>query len=320
MIIAVDGGTTNTRLTLVNDGKVVDRIKCRVGVRNALRSGRGTLAEAVRLGIDELLGRNKLSVHDIRLAAFSGMIGSENGLYAIEHITAPAGIDELRRGTVQIQLPGIADLPFLFIPGVKTFTDPLEKPLGELDIMRGEETELMGILSSLNISEPLTVLLPGSHMKIVDIDASGRITAFRTSLSGELIRAAAENTILSQSLGDVYPTHADENYLRQGYEYAERRGINEALFKIRVQANFIKKADAAQLYAFLMGAILRDDVRSVLDSGAETIVVGGSDPFRSALAELIGERAGRLIVLSDESAEQASALGAELICRDLTLE
>lgn len=319
MIIAVDGGTTNTRLTLVNDRRAVDRIKCRVGVRDAIRSGQGTLIEAVRDGIGELLGRNRLTVRDIRLAAFSGMIGSENGLYAIEHITAPAGIDELRRGSVRIRLPGIVDLPFLFIPGVKTFTDPLEKPLGELDIMRGEETELMGILSSLNISEQLTVLLPGSHMKIVDIDKDGRITAFRTSLSGELIRAAAENTILSQSLGDVYPKRADEDYLRQGYEYAERRGINEALFKIRVQANFIKKADAAQLYAFLMGAILRDDVRSVLDSGAETIVVGGSDPFRSALAALIGERAGRLIVLSDELAEQASALGAGLICRDLTL-
>ena len=94
-----------------------------------------------------------------------------------------------------------------------------------------------------------------------------------------------------------------------------RHGITEALFKIRVHANFIRKADAKQLYSFLIGAILSDDIRSLSDRAQGTIVISGSEPFRSALASLLKERGGKLIVLPDELSEQASALGAELICK-----
>lgn len=120
MIIAVDGGTTNTRFALVEAGKVVDRIKCQIGVRDSINSGRQVLEKAVRDGISELLGRNSLEPRDIGFAAFSGMIGTENGIFSVSHIAAPAGIAEL---------------------------------------------------------------LPGSHMKIVETDAQGRIVSFRTTLS-----------------------------------------------------------------------------------------------------------------------------------------
>ena len=44
-------------------------------------------------------------------------------------------------------------------------------------------------------------------------------------------------------------------------------------------------------------------------------MISGSEPFRSALVSLLKERGGKLIVLPDELSEQASALGAELICK-----
>ena len=315
MIIAIDGGTTNTRFTLVEGGEVIDRIKYSIGVRDSIKNSRQVLERAVKDGISELLGKNSIHAGEISCAVFSGMIGSENGLYNVSHISAPAGAEELKRGAVRVSLPDITDIPTLFIPGVKTFTDPGEKPLSELDIMRGEETELIGILAGTGLCEPLTIVLPGSHMKIVNTDAAGKITSFRTTLSGELIRAAAENTILSQSLRGGYPERADERFLHMGYEYAKLHGVNEALFKIRVYANFIKNASPQQLYSFLIGAVLHDDIRSLSKSNSGKIVVSGSDPFRSAIASLLGESGGTIVVLSDRISEQASSIGAELIWR-----
>ena len=318
MIIAIDGGTTNTRFTLVEGGEVIDRIKYSIGVRDSIKNSRQVLERAVKDGISELLGKNSIHAGEISCAVFSGMIGSENGLYNVSHISAPVGAKELKRGAVRVSLPDITDIPMLFIPGVKTFTDPGEMPLSELDIMRGEETELIGILAGTGLCEPLTIVLPGSHMKIVNTDADGRITSFRTTLSGELIRATAENTILSQSLSGGYPESSndlDERFLHMGYEYAKLHGVNEALFKIRVYANFIKNASPQQLYSFLIGAVLHDDIRSLSKSNSGKIVVSGSDPFRSAIASLLGESGGTIVVLSDRISEQASSIGAELIWR-----
>lgn len=303
MIIAIDGGTTNTRLSLVSERKVLGRIKKRVGARN----GRDELSAAVREGISELLRQNDLSERDIHLAALSGMIGSESGLCNIPHITAPAGVDELSRAVVNKKLPDITSIPTFFIPGIKTFSDPEAEVLDALDIMRGEETELVGLLSQPCMDGKLTVLLPGSHMKIVEVE-NRRIIAFRTSISGELSRAAAENTILKQSIGDAFPKLADIEYLRRGFEYAELHGINEALFKVRVQANFIGRATGEQLYSFLLGAILRDDVRSISESRGR-VVIAGSEPFRSALGALLGD----VFLVPDETADNAAAIGAELI-------
>ncbi len=303
MIIAIDGGTTNTRLTLVDKGVILDRIKKKVGAR----SGGGELKTAVREGIAELFGKNPGAAGKVSKIVLSGMIGSESGLCEIPHIVAPAGVKELRKSLVTVKMPEVTELPLVFIPGVKTFSDPKEKPLSELDIMRGEETELCGIMSEIGARRAL-VLLPGSHMKIIETDSEGRIISFRTSISGELSRAAAENTILSRSIGGVFPASMDAEYLRNGFEYAKAHGIGEALFKVRVQGNFLG-VGPEKLYAFLLGAILRDDVRS-LPSGGNPVVIAGSEPFRSAFDRLIE---GEKIIIDDKISETAAAIGAEII-------
>ena len=309
MIIAIDGGTTNTRLTLIDSGRVIGRVKRRAGARDGDSRGNRALAEAVRGGIAELTESCGVSCGDIRLIALSGMIGSETGLVCVPHIVAPAGAKELRAAVSVRAMPEISPLPFAFIPGVKTFSDPKLSPLELMDVMRGEETELVGMLSRIGTGRRVTAVMPGSHMKLVELDGAGRICAFCTSLSGELSRAAAENTILRQSLGDVFPRAADEDYLRRGYDYACEHGVNEALFKVRIQANFVRAATPEQLYSFLMGAVLRDDVKAILASEGD-IVVAGSDPFRSALICLLD---GNAAAIDDELAENAAAIGAELI-------
>ena len=314
MIIAIDGGTTNTRLTLIENRRIIARVKRRVGARDSV-SGGDRLREAVKDGIRELLYTNKLDETEIQLVALSGMIGSENGLAAIPHVTSPAGLPELRRATIRMSFPDITSLPLFFIPGVKTFANG-ETDLSAMDIMRGEETEIVGILGLQSPKLPALIIMPGSHFKYVDIDSSGKIAGFRTTLSGELIRAAAENTILQSSLRGVYPASLDPDCLRDGYEYARCHGIGEALFKIRVSVNFIGDRTPEQLYAFLTGVLLKDDI-DFFSKSDNPVYIAGSNPHRDALYSLLQDKAADLARLCDHDAEFCSAIGAELICGEM---
>ncbi len=313
-ILAVDGGTTNTRLTLVEGTRATARLKIKVGVRDTVLTGSNRkLREAVRDGMTALLDGQGLTFADLSAVAASGMITSENGLFDLAHITSPAGADELARGAAAVELPDVCPLPIRFIPGVKTFSDPFAHDLSELDVMRGEEAELVGLTALCGVKPPFCAIMPGSHMKIAELDEKGRIASFRTSITGELSRAAAENTILAQSLGGVFPKTFDLACLRAGRDYAAAHGLGEALFKVRVQANFLKNASAEQLYAFLCGAVMRDDVTSIAATPSKTILIAGSDPFRSGYAALLEDAGKTPIVVSDETAEDAAAVGAAII-------
>jgi len=77
MIIAIDGGTTNTRLTLMDGGKIIKKYKLNVGARDK------SLAEAVRGGLAEVM------CPAVTRIAASGMITSDAGLFSLPHIAAP---------------------------------------------------------------------------------------------------------------------------------------------------------------------------------------------------------------------------------------
>jgi 2-dehydro-3-deoxygalactonokinase len=234
------------------------------------------------------------------------MITSDAGLYNLPHIPAPAGLDELRAGMVSVKLP-VCELPITFIPGVKLVRDGRM-----LDIMRGEETEVVGILQRLAL-DTCTLILPGSHMKCVHVE-NGRIVDFTTSMTGELSRAAAEHTILSRSIGDAFPRDPDVDFLRRGRELLTESGsMNAALFRIRVTAMGDPAITQDQLYAMLLGIVLSDDVRR-MKPGAP-ILVGGSNPFRAAYLTLLGDAGLQAEAISEDLAENAAAYGAWEICR-----
>ena len=105
--ITIDGGTTNTRLSLVINGQSIDRIKCSVGARD----GKAALETAVSDGITSLLENNGMSSSDITAVIASGMITSELGLVALEHTLTPAGMAELKQTMYPIVMPSICDIP-----------------------------------------------------------------------------------------------------------------------------------------------------------------------------------------------------------------
>lgn len=266
MYLLIDGGTTNTRV-IRSDGKHFSLCaSAHVGAGNNAH-----LAAFVR----KALAANG-SEGDIVLA--SGMIGSKLGLCEIPHLPTPAGISELHDGIRKVLLPEISPLAIHFIPGVKNASERLQNT----DVMRGEETELYGLCE--NAEADALYLLPGTHTKGIRTDETGRISDFCTYLSGELISALHKSTILGNSF--EFYEETDPDFLCQGYELCENAGINRALFKGRVLDTAFG-CSSKQVYSFLLGAVLHDEIKNLVAFGAKKYILGGKKELRDAEKRLL---------------------------------
>ena len=302
LYITIDGGTTNTRIALVRDRVIVDSIKLHVGARRGIEN-KELLVSEIKDAIERLLKNSDLLPSDVASILASGMITSEFGLCHLEHISAPAGIRELHDEIEKVRLPAISEIPFAFIRGVRIPCADFEK----LDVMRGEETELMGILNA-EWGDSIYIL-PGSHSKIIKVDARGRISDFSTMMTGEMISALSEGTILKDAV-DLELSEIDQDYLLMGYDFSAENGINKALFKVRILKNFCS-CNKVEAYSFFLGAVLCGEIKEIIESLAKTVVLGGRAQIKNAMAEILIKRDNKKIILLDEKTVDAStSLGA----------
>ncbi len=261
--------------------------------------GRDILVNSVREAITTLTDE----CADIKTVLASGMITSEFGLYKVDHIHAPAGIKELHDSICTVNLAGISDIPFSFIPGIILSGNNLS----QTDMMRGEETELVGLNNELEAN--CIYVLPGSHSKIIQLDSLGRICRFSTMLTGEMIYSLTENTIL-KSVVDLNQKETDNEYLIKGYEYCESSGINETLFKVRVLNN-VYNCSKKQIYSFFMGAVLHDEIKKICQLEVPKVIIGGKNQIKKATHTLITHYSDKnAICAPDESADNAASRGA----------
>ena len=297
--ITIDGGTTNTRLSLVRDRKVVRTVKLPFGAKAGI-DNRDSYRAAVRDAISEL--RGDVGGEGIYRILASGMITSEFGLCNLPHISAPAGIAELHAGMHETVLNDISDIPFVFIPGIRISGGDLR----HTDMMRGEEAELVGLTETPQGG--CMYILPGSHSKLITTDSDGRICKFTTMLTGEMISALAQGTILKDAV-DLTQSTADSAYLIKGYEYCGANGLNETLFKVRILKNLFG-AEADEVYSFFLGAVLFGEVSKVAAADENNVIIGGKEQIKKAMYTLLRHVCDKEITeISKEAVDIAPAMG-----------
>ena len=309
MYITLDGGTTNTRINLF-DGTVIDSIKINMGARLGLTDKLG-LYNGIKEAIKDLLARNNLSEKDIEHIIASGMITSEGGLLKVDHVSAPAGVIELNKGIKITKMPEITEIPFAFVPGVRLNGETY----ADTDVMRGEETELFGINELMGITGEAAYILPCSHSKLIFTDKNEKICTFFSALTGEMIAALSSGTILSANI-DLKNAKVND-LLYEGYSYALENGINKALFKVRILANFMNGTND-DAYSFFLGIILADEVEAVKKSSAINVYIAGRAQIKEAEALLLKRFTDKNVILvPDEYAEIATSVGMVKVLKTL---
>jgi len=227
--VAIDWGTSSFRAWLIERDQVSDFLQTDQGVKNFASGSHGAY-------LNEVLSKWKA---DYEAIIAIGMIGSSIGLYETDFSLLPIDINGVSSSLVQV--PNFE--PSLYIvPGVSKTGD----------VMRGEESQSLasGIENGLVIS-------PGTHSKWVEIK-SGKITDFRTYLTGELFEILRNHSTLSKATDSSAKLSASKDFV-EGLN-AQASDLTHDLFAIR--ANWLqgKTEDASREY--LSGLLIGAEIKS----------------------------------------------------------
>jgi 2-dehydro-3-deoxygalactonokinase len=166
-MIAIDWGTTSFRAYRLDEGgRIIDSRSAPAGI---LTIENGKFATVLEQQVGEWIDAGETQV------VMSGMIGSRQGWMEVPYADCPAGLDEIAAGMRSVAWSrGEAWIA----PGVACHEET-----GVPDVIRGEETQILGCLDRLG-SGRHTICLPGTHSKWVEVD-NGRIMHFSTHMTGE---------------------------------------------------------------------------------------------------------------------------------------
>ena len=258
--IYFNSGTSNTRIYLVKDFKVVDFLEKNVGSKDSSILGSNiVLLKGLKELYDSILNNNNLSDNNINRVYASGMVTSPFGIKEVSHITVPVSIKRLYDTIYKYYEPDFFKRSIYLIRGVKTIGEDFvanRYNISSINNMRGEEIETFGMLSMVKEDwkeDGVSVFLPGSHTHIVYIK-HGSIKDILSTFSGELFYAVSTSTILATSI-DSKTDKIDEEMLLMGFQALKEYGINRALYLVNTMKIF-SKLDKVEKTSFLEGVIM----------------------------------------------------------------
>lgn len=237
--LAIDWGTTQMRLWHMSAGGDVM-------ARHCLNKGMGQIAPSdyERILLD--LAQPYLPTSGAIDVIICGMAGSRQGWYEAPYAAAPCPPPMLDQA---VHVPTEdARLNVHILPGIKQIAPD--------DVMRGEETQIAGVLAQ-NPDFSGVVCLPGTHTKWALIE-NGVVARFVTFMSGELFSVIGQHSVLRHSI-------AAEGWAADAFDTACKQAVQDpnalmaSLFSVRAQSllsDLSGEAARATLSGLLLGAEL----------------------------------------------------------------
>lgn len=233
-IIGVDWGSTSVRVMRIGgEGQILDLRRASDGVF----TGSGEFEDRLRRHLGAwFTGDQRVPI------MLCGMIGSDRGWCSVSYAPAPAGLDDLACLLTPPPFDGIARI----VPGVSISN------AGEAEVMRGEETLVMGLLAKTGLADA-TLCLPGTHSKWVRV-RDGRIARFRTYMTGELRALLLENGALATGAVQA----ASRDAFLQGMK-TSGTAVTRSLFQARGQ-RLLGHLPAEHTASFVSGVLIGEEV------------------------------------------------------------
>jgi 2-dehydro-3-deoxygalactonokinase len=305
IFVAADWGTRHLRLSLCRGGNVHQR--CDGPGIAAVSAGAGpqtfqaVLSKAIAPWI---------SAHGAMPVWIAGMAGSRNGWQETPYVPCPAGARALADSVLRFSA---GNLQVAIAPGACC-----TNPLGAPDVMRGEETQVIGALAgNAPLAEGRHLLaLPGTHTKWVVLEES-RIATFHTTLSGELYSLLRDHSMLARAgnadagnnggsdgssggNGTATPLAPGLESASAGFTFGltrsralHRQPLAHLLFEARSR-QLMDGMTATDALAFLSGLIIGQDVQGAqvlfereLSAKPQVTVIGArglAELYRTAIA------------------------------------
>jgi 2-dehydro-3-deoxygalactonokinase len=276
--IAVDWGTSNVRAWGVGAaGETVFAESSDQGMGKITRDAYPAVLAA-------LVGAKAGDARDVLIC---GMAGARQGWLEAPYLKTPTALSGLAGGAVSPDAVGA--LTPRILPGVCQAAE------GREDVMRGEETQLLGLLA-LRPGFEGTAIMPGTHSKWVRLEG-GRIVEFSTAMTGELYDVLGTHSVLRHSLNAERIGPATEDGVSAGLDAGLERPaeVTGLLFRTRAAALLSNRGPdwcSGYLSGLLVGAEIAGK-RAWLHSG--TVPLIGS----ARLGRLYGAALSRIGINSE---------------------
>jgi len=261
-LIALDWGTTSLRAyKLAAGGQVLEQRSLSSGIMQ-LPSGPRMIAgqmctDGFELAFDDACGDWLEAQPELPVIA-CGMVGSAQGWREAAYCDTPANVANL--GTSLKVLRSLRGVEVHIVPGVIQ-----RSPLP--NVMRGEETQVLGVLQSLSADagDNLLIGLPGSHSKWVEV-ADGCIVHFDTFMTGELFAILSEHSILgrTQQRGAAFDGQAFDRGVQVALSLDGEIGPLSTLFSAR-SLGLTGELSATEQVDYLSGLLIGHELAALAD-------------------------------------------------------
>ncbi|MGI9450978.1 MAG: 2-dehydro-3-deoxygalactonokinase [Geminicoccaceae bacterium] len=304
-LIGVDWGTSSLRAyRLKADGQILESTE---GNKGILQVKDGAFAETLSATI------GAWRAHETPVV-LSGMIGSRQGWIEVPYLDVPAELNDIANALV-----GHPNDPALhFVPGLA------RDPAGQApDVMRGEETQIIGAISDGTGRHLL--IMPGTHSKWVLVDGR-RITWFATFMTGELFSVLKDHSILGRLMAKDGAQHDadgrhDAEAFNQGLLAAETLpgGLLQRLFSARTLGLF-ERVPEAGIADYLSGLLIGSELNEALSnlegpSHQLSVTIIGA----SSLADRYLDAIAHAGLSAERADDTAAARGHFLIAKEAKL-
>jgi len=315
-IFSCDWGTSNFRLRLIDTdtAEAIDEITSGEGISSVFNSWSGTgtdrqqfYAAVLQKYISILAERADQSLQNIPVI-ISGMASSTLGITELNYAGLPFKSDGGSVAHRKINIEGFTHEIFL-LSGV----------CSEKDVMRGEETQWIGLMQDAQFTEvaELMFIMPGTHSKHIFVK-DGEIIDFKTYMTGEFFNLLSTISVLKNSVSVPHSLEDTSNRdaFISGVRAAASPNILHESFMVRTNelfGRFNKKENASYLSGLLIGTEVRQSgpSKTILAAG-ETL----SKPYQLAL-----ENSGTTIdltICSPAMLDKAVILGQLTIFKKIT--
>lgn len=261
LFVAVDWGTTSFRLWLIaRDGAVLGESRSREGMTTARD-----------IGFAAVLGKHlaQVGAPPGLPVIMCGMVGAKQGWVEAGYVDVPARLSEVSEGAVMV--PG-QERDIRILPGLA------QRNIHAADVMRGEETQLLGSLARISEIDCL-VAMPGTHSKWVRV-IGGEVREFSTYMTGELFDVVGKHSILQHAVSGSQGFDGSDPAFLDALDLAHRepeRATNR-LFSIRARGLLFSlppTAAEATLSGMMIGLELAGALRQAPKDTPVTLVASG---------------------------------------------
>jgi 2-dehydro-3-deoxygalactonokinase len=257
-LIGIDWGTSNLRvMRIAGGGEVLD---VRSDPRGAARLAPGHFSDVLHDVAGDWFD-------DGTPALVCGMAGARGKWREAAYRPCPAGLADLSPVCL-----GNDSQAILIVPGVALSQD------GALeDVMRGEETQVMGLADAPGRR---LVVTPGTHSKWIRVEDNA-IQDFRTFMTGDLFAAIRTETVLGQDMGNP---GIDMDAFQDGVSRAlADDALTAALFSVRVE-RLSDRLAATSTADYLSGLLIGAEIRAQGPADGRSVTLIGAPALNTRYA------------------------------------